>query len=96
MASIRHELRTPITVITSSSANLAQRIISEKEKVKKYGRIIQEQSQRLIRMVEGIPTYSGLGSGNRLEPTTVDTAEFIGDIVRSLQDTARGEGARII
>jgi len=66
VASVTHELRTPLTVIGSAAQNLREGIVPESRR-RQYGQLIEEQSRRLSRMVEGILLFSGL-EGKEQEP----------------------------
>jgi signal transduction histidine kinase len=67
VASVTHELRTPLTVIRSAAQNLREGIVPESRR-QKYGQLIEEQSQRLTRMVEGILLFSGLEGKKETPP----------------------------
>lgn len=67
VASVTHELRTPLTVIRSAAQNLREGIVPESRR-QKYGQLIEEQSQRLTRMVEGILLFSGMEGKNETPP----------------------------
>ncbi len=95
VASMSHELRTPITVIKSISQNLAEGIIAKNEKVVRYGTIIQNQSNRLSRMVEGILTYSGLISGKKLIKSETNPNIFVREIIESFASAAEQAEAEI-
>jgi len=95
VVSISHELRTPITVIRSASSNLAQGVVHGDEKVGKYGTIIQEQAERLSRMVEGILTCAGLSSGNKVTESEIEVKAFFHELVKSIEPAAKKAGAEI-
>jgi signal transduction histidine kinase len=59
VASMTHELRTPITVIQSAADNLSKGIVSE-EKVVRYGQMMKDQTERLSNMIEEILLFSSL------------------------------------
>ena len=90
IASVSHDLRTPISVIQAASDNLVQGIISEPEGVNRYGKIIKREAGRLAQHVEGILLYSGLQSGRRngIQATDVDLPGLIKDVVESLEGLA--------
>lgn len=67
VASVTHELRTPLTVIRSAAQNLREGVVPESRR-QKYGLLIEEQSQRLTRMVEGILLFSGLEGKKETPP----------------------------
>ncbi len=58
VAGVSHELRTPLAVIRSAGENLADSIVGEPDRVKKYGEIIRNEGQRLTGMVENVLQFS--------------------------------------
>ncbi len=97
ITSVSHELRMPITVIQTASDNLVQGIISEPERVNRYGRIIKREIGRLANMVEGILYYSGLQGGQRSQTLTgeIDLPEMIEEIVDSVEGLTRPAGCTV-
>ena len=97
VASMSHELRTPLSVISATSDNLARGIVEDKERIKRYGRLISQQSQRLGNMVEGILLYSGIelmdSTKVRLHP--VNIRKLVNDIAQTLTPTASESGMKI-
>ncbi len=60
VASTSHELRTPITVIRTAASNLASGSISSLDKAEQYGRLIEQQSQKLQALVDNVLQLSEL------------------------------------
>lgn len=58
VAGVSHELRTPLAVIRSAGENLADSVVGEPDRVKKYGAIIRNEGQRLTAMVENVLQFS--------------------------------------
>ena len=74
VAGVSHELRTPLAVIRSAGENLADSIVGEPDRVKKYGAIIRNEGQRLTGMVENILQFSRVQPGHNgydLQPVSV-------------------------
>ena len=63
VAGVSHELRTPLTAMRSAGQNLADGIIADPEKVKKYGALIEREGRRLTEMVGRVLTFAGIQSG---------------------------------
>ena len=61
VASITHELKTPLTIIQSAADNLIRGAVPE-EKLIRYGEHLSEQTKRLTNMVEEILMFSQLGN----------------------------------
>lgn len=59
IATVTHELRTPVTVIQSAANNLESGFLKT-DRVKQYGSVINDQSNRLSSMIEGILLFSRL------------------------------------
>ena len=63
VAGVSHELKTPLAVIRSAAENVADGVVTKEDQLKKYGRLIQSEGQRLSGMVEQILEFSGIQSG---------------------------------
>lgn len=57
VATVSHELRTPISVVKSASDNLSSGTIKSMDRVRYYGAMIEEEADRLARMVDNILIY---------------------------------------
>jgi signal transduction histidine kinase len=81
VASLTHELHTPLAAIDSAAANLADGVISAPSRVREYGALIGEHARRLGSMVAHALELAGVagGAGERWE------AVDLGDVVRSAQ-----------
>jgi signal transduction histidine kinase len=97
VASISHELRTPITVIQATSENLRRGLVTDPGRVTRYASVIGEQVRRLAAMVEGILFYSGLQSGMQRLPAVaeMDLEALVNEVVLSLREVAAGKGKSI-
>jgi signal transduction histidine kinase len=87
VASISHELRTPISVIQATSDNLSRGVVVDATRLPRYAEVIHGQIKRLSGMVESILLYAGLQSGKSRPPslTEIDLASFLSDVVQPLQ-----------
>ncbi len=75
IASVTHELRTPISAMYATSENLAHGIVSADDRVIEYGRLLLEEGARLRTMIEQVLLFAGLGAAHQtlhLEPVEVD------------------------
>ncbi len=65
VASISHELRTPVTAVCSLSENLADGLVRPQEQIINYGRMILREGRRLGNLVEQALEFAGMSSGRR-------------------------------
>ena len=65
VAAVSHELRTPLAVIRSAGENLADGVVHDEARVRKYGEVIRAEGRRLSEMVEQILELAGIQSGQR-------------------------------
>ncbi|MFL6274769.1 MAG: sensor histidine kinase [Blastocatellia bacterium] len=65
VASITHELRTPLSVIHSASYNLASGVVSQPQRVQDYGAMIQNETRRLSAQVEQALSFAGIQANRR-------------------------------
>ena len=63
VAAVSHELRTPVAVIGAAAGNLADGVVDEPARVKKYGATIQGEARRLAETVERVLQLAGLAAG---------------------------------
>lgn len=62
VARIAHELRTPLAVISFASENLADDVVTDLDKARTYGQVINKESRRLTKLVESALLHSKLES----------------------------------
>ncbi|MFQ5742509.1 MAG: sensor histidine kinase [Acidobacteriota bacterium] len=96
VAGISHELRTPLAVICSAGENLADEVIHDPGKTRKYGRVINREGRRLTEMVERVLLFSRIQSGHQsyeLHPLSV--ASVIDDALESSRALIAEKGVRV-
>jgi signal transduction histidine kinase len=74
VANVSHELRTPLTVIWTAAFNLRGKIAANPRHVERYGKLIQEESEKLSGIVERVLQFSGAKAGSmvrKLEPASL-------------------------
>jgi signal transduction histidine kinase len=64
VASVSHELRTPLTVIRTAAFNLRGRLANRPDQVEKYGKLIQEESEKLTALVEQTLRFASAEAGH--------------------------------
>lgn len=77
VASISHELRTPLTVIRTAAHNLVTGVVrhGNTAQAERYGQIIQNQTGKLVEMVEQVLRFANSEAGRsvgRMEPFPVE------------------------
>ena len=65
VAAVSHELRTPVSVIGAAAGNLADGVVGDPQRVRKYGETIQGEARRLGETVERVLQLAGIAAGTR-------------------------------
>jgi signal transduction histidine kinase len=63
VAAVSHELRTPVSVIGAAAGNLADGVVGDPQRVRKYGETIQGEAHRLGETVERVLQLAGIAAG---------------------------------
>ncbi len=63
VAAVSHELRTPVSVIGAAAGNLADGVVADPQRVRKYGETIQGEARRLAETVERVLQLAGIAAG---------------------------------
>ncbi len=74
VAAVSHELRTPLAVIRSAAENLADGVVNDEARIRRYGELMRTEGRRLTDMVEQILEFAGIQSGQRgfaLRPVSI-------------------------
>jgi signal transduction histidine kinase len=78
VAAVSHELRTPVSVIGAAAGNLADGVVGDPQRVRKYGETIQGEARRLGETVERVLQLAGIATGrNAAAQTRVHPAELV-------------------
>ena len=77
IATITHELKTPLAVISSAAQNLMDGLIKDQKKAEQYGSMIKKESSRLGVSIEHFLLYSNTNSVSRMKPETCDIGELV-------------------
>jgi signal transduction histidine kinase len=90
VAGVSHELRTPLAVIRSAGENLADGLVSEPDRIRRYGRLVAEQGRRLSYLVEQAIEFAALEARADAAPQEVyDIAPLVDEIVRQAHPQVR-------
>lgn len=63
VVAVSHELRTPVSVIGAAAGNLADGVVGDPARVRKYGETIQGEARRLAETVERVLQLAGIAAG---------------------------------
>jgi signal transduction histidine kinase len=78
VAAVSHELRTPVSVIGAAAGNLADGVVGDPQRVRKYGETIQGEARRLAETVERVLQLAGIAAGRAAAAQTpVSPADLV-------------------
>jgi signal transduction histidine kinase len=96
VAAVSHELRTPVSVIGAAAGNLADGVVDEPARVKKYGATIQGEARRLAETVERVLQLAGIAAGRASAPQiAMPAAALVADAVAASQHDIDAAGATL-
>ncbi len=82
VAGVSHELNTPLQAIRSAGENLRAGVIREPADVRGYGELIEREGRRLMRLIEQVLQYAGIGRGSARAPAAeIDLGELLRTVV---------------
>lgn len=74
---VSHELKTPLAAIRSAAQNLSDGVITDEDRVRQYGTLVDREGRRLSQMVNELLEMAGLHSKPRTfaaRPVRIETA----------------------
>jgi signal transduction histidine kinase len=77
VAGVSHELRTPLTVIRTAAFNLRERASRNPEKVERYGKLIEEETEKLTTIVEQVLRFASARGGHVIRERTPVRVESV-------------------
>lgn len=84
VAGVSHELRTPLTVIRTAAFNLRGKLATKPEQVERYGKLIQDESEKLAALVDQVLRFASTRAGRVIqERGPVDVELLIEEGLRS-------------
>jgi signal transduction histidine kinase len=96
VAAVSHELRTPVSVIGAAAGNLADGVVGDPQRVKKYGETIQGEARRLAETVERVLQLAGIAAGRAAAARLpVSPAELIRDSIAACRPEIEAAGFTI-
>lgn len=82
VAAVSHELRTPVSVIGAAAGNLADGVVGDPARVRKYGETIQGEARRLAETVERVLQLAGIAAGRAAASRTlIDPAVLVHEAI---------------
>jgi signal transduction histidine kinase len=96
VAAVSHELRTPVSVIGAAAGNLADGVVDEPGRVKKYGATIQTEARRLGETVERVLQLAGIAAGSAAgAPAALSVPALVEDAVAATRHESDAAGATV-
>jgi signal transduction histidine kinase len=96
VATVTHELRTPLAVIRSAAQNLSAGVVAEPVQAKTYGDLIDKEGRRLTDMVEQVLAYAGLEEGKAPRMAQrVDLSRLVNDVLDACQPLCTEAGIAV-
>ena len=92
-ASVSHELRTPLAVLCSAVDNLADGLVSGKDRVSSYASVIRNQSRQIEGLVSQVLLFAASQNGEgRYSMQPVAVPDIIDSAVADTSDVVRKSG----
>ena len=85
VASISHELRTPVTAMQTMAANLSDGVVRDFDQVRHYGQLIQYEARRLVDMTEQVLGFARIESARPALMEHHSVAALIHRAVQAMQ-----------
>jgi signal transduction histidine kinase len=96
VAAVSHELRTPVSVIGVAASNLADGVVDEPGRVKKYGATIQTEARRLAETVERVLQLAGIAAGRlAATPAIIPAQTLIDDAISGVRHEIDSAGVTV-
>jgi signal transduction histidine kinase len=96
VAAVSHELRTPVSVIGAAAGNLADGVVADPQRVRKYGETIQGEARRLAETVERVLQLAGIAAGRAAaSQTPVNPADLIHESIAACRPEIDAAGFNV-
>ena len=89
VSTVSHELKTPLTTIKSYIELLTNRLVEDKEVQYEFYNTINDETDRMVRLINNILNLSKIEMGNmQLKPTRVRMRQLLSDSFQALEPQA--------
>jgi signal transduction histidine kinase len=96
VAAVSHELRTPVSVIGAAAGNLADGVVGDPQRVRKYGETIQGEARRLGETVERVLQLAGIAAGRAAaERTPISPADLVHESLNACRTEIETAGVNV-
>jgi two-component system, OmpR family, sensor histidine kinase SenX3 len=96
VAAVSHELRTPVSVIGAAAGNLADGVVDDPQRVRKYGETIQGEARRLGETVERVLQLAGIAAGRAAAAQTpISPADLIHESINACRIEIESAGFNV-
>jgi len=96
VAAVSHELRTPVSVIGAAAGNLADGVVGDPQRVRKYGETIQNEARRLGETVERVLQLAGIAAGTAAAAQTpISPAELVHESIAACRNEIEKAGVAV-
>ena len=96
VAAVSHELRTPVSVIGAAAGNLADGVVGDPQRVRKYGETIQGEARRLAETVERVLQLAGIAAGRAAASVVpIDAAALVQEAIAECRAEIDAAGVTI-
>ena len=97
VANVTHEIRTPLTAIIGFVETLQQGAVDDREKTLEFLRTINENAQRLNRLVDDLLTLTGIELGEMtLHPEVLSLADILNQVLIVVEARVSEKNLRIV
>ena len=96
VAAVSHELRTPVSVIGAAAGNLADGVVGDPQRVRKYGETIQGEARRLGETVERVLQLAGIAAGSSAAARRpIPAAELVHESINACRIEIESAGVNV-
>ena len=93
VASVSHELRTPLAVLSSAADNITDGVVEGKEELRRYGRVIQNQSRQMKGLVDEILLFASTEDRkDRYVLRPLEVSQILEVLIGSTRELIQGAG----